>query len=124
MDYVIIGCQSEIDLVFAFDSSESIKMYPSGWTTARIWGNILDLARGIVANLPIGLAPGQAQVAAVRFTTTAKVMFYLDRYQNSLEAQFAIKAIPVDMGNTDISTALNIISNDVYTTTRGMRYNQ
>lgn len=66
-------------MAFAFDTSESVKVYTAGETTAYMWQQVLDLARGIVINLPIGLSVNQTQVAAVRFANTTSVMFYLDR---------------------------------------------
>ena len=113
-----------MDLVFAFDSSESIKVYPMGQSTKYIWRKITDTARAVVANLPIGLAINKVQVAAVRFAATTNVMFYLDRFENSLEAQFAINSIPLDMGNTNLATMLNTINGDVFTISRGMRLNK
>ena len=117
---IITGCDGNIDLVFAIDSSNSVleSNYQSqpleGWTQHK------NFLKSVVQNLPVG---SSTLVSAVRYSTQADIMFHFDQFENSINIQDALWNMDPRGGNTNTASALRTIDVSIMTSSRGERSN-
>lgn len=96
---------------FVLDSSGSIK--------AENWPKILTFVNAIVDELDI--TPTATKVSAVVYSTSARVEFHLNKYNDKTSVKSGISAIPWATGSTHTDLGLNLVESSVYTSQNGER---
>ena len=94
-----------IDLIFVLDSSGSV--------AASNFQHVRNFAANLVQELQIG--PNKTQVGMIVFSSSVRVMFYLNTYQDSSSLLQAIANIPYLGGYTNTPAALSILLNQFST---------
>ena len=103
------GCTKQMDVTFILDLSGSVD-------------TIYDLSVSFIAEVVNGLPfqMGRVRVALISFSTTAKIEFYLNKYQSKQEVLNAL-SFRAAGGKTNTQQAINRAYNDVFTSGRGDR---
>ena len=104
------------DILLVLDHSTSIRV--EGGDTYRHWRVVLDFASCVAGAFRI--ARNQTQVAVMKFSTKAEVVFYLNKHRDRASLLKAIGKIRHEGGNTNLAEALRR-GREVYMTSNGAR---
>ena len=102
---------SNVDLVFAFDSSASV--------TRENFLSMLELAKAIVKDADID--SGSVRVGAIIYSSVAQTQFDLHAYSSKNDIQAAIDRIPYMPGRTNTAEALRTIRTKMFKPRKGDR---
>ncbi|KAL8619706.1 hypothetical protein ACOMHN_025792 [Nucella lapillus] len=106
------GCGTKpADIVFLMDSSSS--------EATRDFSRMKEFVSNFSQQFQLG--PQNVQIAAVSFSTTAHVAFYLNTFASQATLQNGIARISYYGGNTHTDLALSAARNAVFTKTHGAR---
>lgn len=112
--YLISVCREQADIVFVMDSSGSITVqYPQNWDLMK------DFIYSVCNAFTIGF--DQTRVGIVKFSSSARIEFYLDQHYSIEEVKKAMDRIDTFGGETNIAGGLRLMRNDVFQTYRGDR---
>ncbi|CAG2236748.1 unnamed protein product [Mytilus edulis] len=109
------GCfkNEKLDLAFIINRSNSLST--DDFARAKIF------VRNVVSSFDI--SPNKTRVAVVSYASHAKTEFYLNRYNNKVDLENAISAIPFVGGSTATSEAIDLATNIIFTPGHGSRNN-
>lgn len=108
------------DICFMMDASGSIRFQnPDGSNNDSNWYLLTNFMIDVIENLQIG--PDATQVAAIRFSYDAEVMFNLNNFTNAAEMVAFIHTIQLVASTTDTQAALRLLMSDVFQATNGAR---
>ena len=105
------GCFGILDIAFVLDQSESIRENDPIGQPDHNWNVYRNFVKSVVADLPFGY---QTQVAMVKYSSEAKLMWPLDRYQTRPEFDNAVDGLTLDGGNTNTADALGLVYSSVF----------
>lgn len=106
---LLTGCTKQMDVTFILDLSGSVD---------TIYDISVSFINEVVYGLPFQM--GRAHVALVSFSDSARVEFYLDKYQNKREILNAL-SFRAAGGRTNTQEAINKAYNSVFSSSRGDR---
>jgi collagen type VI alpha len=107
------ACGNLYDIVFAIDSSGSIRH--------ERFGIVLDLVRSVVLDFEI--ENDRARVGALTFSDDAVMGFLMNRYTSRHQVASAIGMLQFIGGRTNIAAALEMANNQHFTAANGDRAN-
>jgi collagen type VI alpha len=107
------GCDGLLDLVFAIDSSGSIRN--------ERFPEVLDFAASIVGEIEV--RAGKTQVGAVKWSDEGEIQFHLNQYKSQQDVIQALRHIQFVGGRTHTSAALRLMKDDMFTRSNGDRDN-
>lgn len=104
--YVFIRavCNPAADVVFLIDQSSSIR--PSSWSTD------MQFIANVINQLNVG--PNAFRVAAVKYSTSASLVFNLNQYSTSSQAANAVLNIVEEGGPTNLAAGFQLAFSDVF----------
>lgn len=101
----------KVDLTFVFDAAS---------VTSANWELLKDFAKNIVFKLRIDTSNG-AKVAAVRYGSSASVVFNLNRYSTQDALWQGITNIQTMSGSRNTADAFRVVREQIYTSANGDR---
>ncbi|XP_050390698.1 uncharacterized protein LOC130010268 [Patella vulgata] len=104
-------CQKAIDLAFLIDGSGSIG--PLNFDITRQF--MIEVTNRLF------ISPEGTQAAAVQFSSSAQIEFYLNDHSTEGSLKRAIGGIAYGGGSTNTATGLNLAANQVFVAENGMR---
>jgi hypothetical protein len=99
-----VDCNPMADIVFLIDQSSSIR--PAFWTVD------MQFISNVVSQFNVG--PNNFRIAAVKYSTTATLVFGLNQYSTTSQAANAFLSITQDGGSTNLAQAFVVASNNVF----------
>lgn len=102
-------CPVQLDITFALDLSGSVE---------EVYDVVIQFAKRSILGLPVG--PNQARVAVITFADVANITFDLNAFSSSLTIRNAL-AFSRAAGATNTPDAIQMATQDVFTSTRGDR---
>ena len=106
----------QTDLVFILDSSSNVNKY-----NRNGWKKVLQFLSDVVKNLPI--SGSGFRVGVVVYGSSAKTEIWLDRYNDVSSLTRKIQSIWYLNSRSNLPSALDLLTSQVFTTARGMRAN-
>ena len=97
-------CTQIGDFSFVLDSSGSV--------SEANFGRVLALVKETTKN--IELTPGYGKIGIMTFSTDAKMMFDMNRYDNSSMMAEAMDNIKYEAGKTNTAAALRMLRDSMY----------
>eukprot|EP00918_Siedleckia_nematoides_P036496 GHVU01079281.1.p1 GENE.GHVU01079281.1~~GHVU01079281.1.p1 ORF type:complete len:553 (-),score=30.11 GHVU01079281.1:425-2083(-) len=94
-------CDGNVDLVFMFDASESVRDADPVGKPFHHWERVKKFARAVTQNLPVGTDSGETRVASLKFATKSTIEFHLSAHTTSIRVQDAMAKMKHSGGNTN-----------------------
>ena len=107
------GCESNIDLVFIMDQSESILENDPPETPYYNWNLFKDFVKTVVQSLPVGI---DTRTAMIKYSTQSELVWNLNTYSDmyGVEVMEAVQGLQHKGGNTNTSGALHMARERVF----------
>ena len=112
-----IVCSGRADIVLALDESTSIvenNPNQDNWYK-RILGFAISIVRAF------SISRDLTQIGILKFSDSARVSFFLNRYRSSTNVTAAIKRLNISFGNTNIADALRMARTQLFSDQNGAR---
>jgi len=112
-----IVCTGRADIVLALDESTSIvenNPNQDNWYK-RILGFAISIVRAF------SISRDLTQIGILKFSDSARVSFFLNRYRSSTNVTAAIKRLNISFGNTNIADALRMARTQLFSDQNGAR---
>ena len=115
--FVDIVCTGRADIVLALDESTSI--VENNPNRDNWYQRMLGFAVSIVRAFSI--SPDLTQIGILKFSDSAQVSFFLNRYRSSTNVIAAIERLNISLGNTNIADALRMARTQLFSRQNGAR---